>query len=196
MYIKGIPQHGIGSSIRRAPDGWKVVPRGNLSLHKLSWTTSCLSSSTVLCLAQQWDNYTNEVGQCHSSDIHQQAREDELPAPLSACTDNLGLMHKEECVSGSRTPTRVPRKDNITADRESRSTKDCCDWMLNLQVFQQIQLLMGPLQTDLFAFRLMKQLPNFYSWRPDPEATVTDAFNQDWAQTIGNLPSPMVLDST
>ena len=73
----------------------------------------------------------------------------------------------------------------ISADWESRSKKDRCDWMLNPQVFQQIQLLMGPLQTNLFASRLMKQLPNFYSWRPDLEATATDAFNQNWAQTRG-----------
>ena len=31
----------------------------------------------------------------------------------------------------------------------------------------------------------MKQLPNFYSWRPDSEAVTTDTFNQDWAQTRG-----------
>jgi len=87
----------------------------------------------------------------------------------------------------------LPGKDNITADRESRTTKDRCDWMLNPQVFQQIQLLMGPLQTDLFASRLTKQLPNFYSWRPDPEATATDAFNQDWAQTRGFANPPWCL---
>jgi len=74
----------------------------------------------------------------------------------------------------------LPGKDNITADRESRSTRDRCNWMLNPQVFQKIQWQMGPLQIDLFASRLKKQLPNFYSWRPDPEAIATDAFNQDW----------------
>jgi len=63
----------------------------------------------VLCQAQQRDNNTNEVGQCrqcHSGDIHQQARGDALPAALSACTVGLGLVHTEECVSGCRTPTR------------------------------------------------------------------------------------------
>ena len=44
----------------------------------------------------------------------------------------------------------LPGKDNITADRESRS-KDHCDWMLNPQIFNQIQRQMGPLQIDLFA---------------------------------------------
>jgi len=80
----------------------------------------------------------------------------------------------------------LPGKDNITADCELRSTRDRCDWMLNPQVFQKIQRQMGPLQIDLFASRLTKQLPDFYSWRPDPEAIVTDAFNQDWE----GLPTP------
>jgi len=57
----------------------------------------------------------------------------------------------------------LPGRDNITADRESRSTRDRCDWMLNPQIFSQIQRQMGPLQVDLFVFRLTKQLPNFYS---------------------------------
>ena len=87
----------------------------------------------------------------------------------------------------------LPGKDNITADRESRSTKDCCDWMLNPQILQLIHQQMGPLQIDLFASRLTKQLPNFYSWRPDPEAIAMDAFNQDWAQTRGFTNPPWCL---
>ena len=41
----------------------------------------------------------------------------------------------------------LPGKNNITTDSESRSKKDRCDWILNLQ---QIQQQMGPLQIDLF----------------------------------------------
>ena len=60
--------------------------------------------------------------------------------------------------------------------------KDCCDWMLNPLVFRQIQTLMGPLEIDLFSSCLSKQLPRFYSWRPDPEAENTYAFSQDWSK--------------
>ena len=35
--------------------------------------------------------------------------------------------------------------------------------------------------SDLFASRLMRQLPRFFSWRPDSEAEGTDAFSQDWS---------------
>ena len=87
----------------------------------------------------------------------------------------------------------LPGKDNIVADRESRLTRDRCDWMLNPLVFQRIQQQMGPLQTDLFTSRLTKQLLSFFSWRLNPEPTATDAFNQNWAQTRGFANPPWCL---
>ena len=87
----------------------------------------------------------------------------------------------------------LPGKENVAADQESRLMKDRCDWMLNPQVFSQIQQAMGLLQIDLFASRLTKQLPIFYSWRPDPEAQGTDAFNQDWSQRRGFANPPWCL---
>ena len=76
------------------------------------------------------------------------------------------------------------------ADQESRTIKDRCDWMLNLR---QIQAQMGPCKVDLFASHLTKQLPWFYSWRPDPEAEGVDAFNHDWSQTRGFANPPWYL---
>ena len=87
----------------------------------------------------------------------------------------------------------LPGKDNVAADQELRSMKDRCDWMLNPQIFRQINLCMGPLGIDLFVSRLTKQLPRFYSWRPDPEACATDAFNQDWSQMRGYANPPWCL---
>ena len=71
---------------------------------------------------------------------------------------------------------------NTIVDQESWSVRDCCDWMLNPSVFQRIK---RPLEVDLFASCLTKQLPLFYSWRADPEAAATDAFMQDWSQQRG-----------
>ena len=87
----------------------------------------------------------------------------------------------------------LPGKDNLVADQESRSMKDRSNWMLNPLVFNQIQFQMGPLEIDLFASRLTKQLPQFYSWRPDPEAQGTDAFNQDWSKMRGFANPPWCL---
>ena len=87
----------------------------------------------------------------------------------------------------------LPGKQNTVADKESRSMMDHCDWMLNPLIFNQIQSLMGPLENDLFASRLTKQLARFYSWRPDPDAENTDAFSQDWSKARGFANPPWCL---
>ena len=69
--------------------------------------------------------------------------------------------------------------------------RDHCDWMLNRSVFQQINTAMSPLEMDLFASQLTKQLLRFYSWRPDQEA--------EYAELGGLLglcqPSSVVFDT-
>jgi len=52
---------------------------------------------------------------------------------------------------------------------------------------------MGPLEIDLFASCLTKQLPRFYSWRPDQDAKSTDAFSQDWLKARGFTNPPWCL---
>ena len=87
----------------------------------------------------------------------------------------------------------LPGQLNSQADEESRTVRDHCDWMLNRTIFQQIEAVMGPLEVDLFASRLTKQLPRFYCWRPDPEAEATDAFIQNWAPIRGFANPPWCL---
>jgi len=41
------------------------------------------------------DYCTNEAGQCHSSDIHQQVGGNSLPGTVQASTDDLGLVHRD-----------------------------------------------------------------------------------------------------
>ena len=89
----------------------------------------------------------------------------------------------------------LPGKKNTTADQESRMTKDQCDRMLNQYVFSQIQTQMGPYNVDLFASCLLKLLPRFFSWRPDPQAEKVDAFSQDWSQIRGYANPPWCLIS-
>ena len=59
---------------------------------------------------------------------------------------------------------------------------DRSDWKLDLNIFQKIDHLFGPIEVDLFASRLTRQCPVYFSWRPDPYAAATDAFLQDWSQ--------------
>ena len=101
------------------------------------------------------------------------------------------------CTSRNITLTaeHLPGHLNVTADQESWLVRDRCDWMLNPHVFQKIQESMGPLEVDLFASRLTRQLPHFYSWRADPEAAATDAFMQDWSHLRGFANPPWCLIS-
>ena len=65
--------------------------------------------------------------------------------------------------------------------------------MFNPAIFQRIVTQMGPLEVNLFASRLTKQLPNFYSWRLDPELKATDAFLQNWGVIWGFANPPWCL---
>ncbi len=47
---------------------------------------------------------------------------------------------------------------NVTADEESRVMKDRTDWILCPGAFQDIIRQVGPLQVDLFAYRLTNHL--------------------------------------
>ena len=74
---------------------------------------------------------------------------------------------------------------NLTADEESRVMRDRSDWMLCPRVFVKINQRTGPLQVDLFASQLTKQLKDFVSWRPNPGAMAIDAFTLDWTKFKG-----------
>ena len=49
-------------------------------------------------------------------------------------------------------------------------------------MFQQVNVLWGPIDLDLSASRLNKKCKKYFSWFPDPQALATDAFAQDWSK--------------
>lgn len=72
----------------------------------------------------------------------------------------------------------VPGKDNAIADFHSRNfQKSQSDWMLDPRLFRELNRLLGPFRTDLFAARHNCQLSQYCSWEPDPWATGIDAFS-------------------
>ena len=89
--------------------------------------------------------------------------------------------------------TYIPGKLNVRADQLSRVKRDRTDWMLNRREFRALEQRWGPFTLDAFATRLNRQLPRYCSWRPDPEATLVDALQQDyrkeraWANPPFNL---------
>ena len=79
----------------------------------------------------------------------------------------------------------IPGVDNQIAGLESRELRDLLAWKLSPEVFQRINTIWGPLEVDLFASHLSYQLDHFFSWRPDPLAEATNAYQQDWAPVKG-----------
>ena len=71
---------------------------------------------------------------------------------------------------------------NTVADWESRHFRDASNWRLDQNVFSSLMQIRGPCAIDLFADRLNSQLPQFYSWKPDPLSIATDALLQDWSR--------------
>jgi hypothetical protein len=74
----------------------------------------------------------------------------------------------------------IPGIQNKIADYASRHffTKNL--WQLVPPAFQQIQTRYGPHDVDLFADRTSNLLPQYVSWKPDPEAIATDALSIPW----------------
>ena len=87
----------------------------------------------------------------------------------------------------------LPGVQNTIADEKSRTIVDRFNWKLNPNLYQRIDHLFGPIEVDLFASRLTAQCPVYFSWRPDPYATATDAFLQDWSQGISFANPPWGL---
>jgi hypothetical protein len=74
----------------------------------------------------------------------------------------------------------LPGKLNTEADWASRYFEDPGDWKLNSHQFEKVNARFGPLQLDLFASFHNHQLPDYFSWKPDPTAVAIDAFSQTW----------------
>ena len=75
----------------------------------------------------------------------------------------------------------IPGVCNVAADQLSREFNFDLEWMLSRAVFQNIVKVFGQPDLDLFASRLNAQLPDYVSWKPDPEARYVDAFTIEWS---------------
>ena len=85
---------------------------------------------------------------------------------------------------------------NVEADLESRQYRDGSNWKLDETIFQALGHIWGPMEMDLFADRLNKQLPAYASWKPDPMARVMDAFTCNWRKGLLYAFPPFCLIST
>lgn len=77
--------------------------------------------------------------------------------------------------------THVPGSEN-DADFESRNFNENVEWKLNETIFIEIVQIWGLPSIDMFASRLNKQVDQFVSWNPDPDAIAVDSFSLNWAK--------------
>ncbi|CAB4030534.1 Transposon Tf2-6 poly [Paramuricea clavata] len=80
------------------------------------------------------------------------------------------------------TVARIPGKENIEADYESRKCRRNTEWCLDKKLFHKAceKLHFMP-NIDLFASRINYQVKPFFSYHPDPEALAVNAFHQTWS---------------
>ena len=82
---------------------------------------------------------------------------------------------------------------NVDGDWESRQTKSSSDWKINRKVFNQLKVIFGTVEVDLFADRQNAQLQKCVSWRPDPFAMATDALQMPWTEMRGYALPPCCI---
>ena len=90
--------------------------------------------------------------------------------------------------------SHLPGTQNTIANSLSRSVVDTHDWVLHKTVFKKLNSLWGPILVDLFATKISKQLPRYFSWKPNPHAEAIDAFAQVWTDFRGFANPPVVLN--
>ena len=73
----------------------------------------------------------------------------------------------------------------VEEDAESRMSKTKTEWKLNEPCFHSIlSHFRGNPSEDLFALRTDVQPPTFFSYRPDPNAKVINAFAKKWNPVV------------
>jgi len=87
--------------------------------------------------------------------------------------------------------SRIPGRDNVSADKEPKKFKDMSEWKLVPTIIQGF--LLNRL-TDLLASHLTNQLADYISWRPNLGAIHTDTFAINWARlwSHASLPHPSI----
>ena len=111
----------------------------------------------------------------HSERLHS------LNTAMQPSPGNLGIVLAKTDNTAGRTsaePTQLSDRFRVQDTKGSiRLDDQLCGVSTNPTLF-------WPLQIDLFASCLTKELPQYYSWRPDPEAAATDAFTQKLSSQI------------
>ena len=181
---------GLGCQMPGAPQRRPLVSGGTDDAYQCSRTPSSLSCNQNLLQGEGLPQYSDSDRQHDCQSIHKPPG-----GTHSQTLNSIATQLWKWCLDHQvhLTAEYLPGVENKIADKESRVTKDHCDWMIHPEVFNQINTRLGPLEVDMFASRLTHQLPRFFSWGLDPAAEAVDAFNQDWSQFVGYANPPWCL---
>ena len=87
---------------------------------------------------------------------------------------------------GNNSVRHIPGRFNILADRLSRMLKSIqTEWSLSQRIANQVFLMMGYPNIDLFATGLNNRLPIYVSPIPDNRALAIDALSMNWDRIHG-----------
>ena len=147
----------------------KTLHRNALLAKIKIYVQSCLLKCFIVCisLAILFENSQGKVARLFLFLIY--VSNMSCPFRSSVCAisrSSKNALYATSCSNAEHLPGHL----NTITDHESWSIWDRCDSMLNQRIFQRIREKMRLQEVYLFASCLTKQLPQFYSWRADPEA--------------------------
>ena len=135
-----------------------MVSYRSITSHQLPRVISCLPSPQDLWKQPEEGLDLAGDGQCICSDIHQPKGRNTLHSIVQFSTANLGVVHSErDHVTGRASAGQFQYSGRYRIP-DSQGQMRLDDQPQNIQQSQ------GPLEIDLFASRLTKQLPRYYSW--------------------------------
>ena len=178
-------QGRMGRSLRKSTHKWALVRQRTHPAHKCIGAQGCLFGPKVLSKEPILQGGMPENGQHNGGSPCEQRRWYPFTLPLST---HIGTLCLERNIMISA--QRVPGKLNTIADSEKRVFYDSSKWKIDPPM---ISPFLKGCKIHLFVSRLSAQLPQYVSWRLNPEAVHSDALTMDWAPFKGYAFPPFNL---
>ncbi len=177
-----LSRFGAHSNGNQMSGSWTVTER-SLHINELELLAVYLALQTfvksdninVLCHVDNTTalSYINNFGGCRSTNSHSIAK-----IIWQFCErKNIWLR-----------ATYINTKVNILADKLSRAQGDNSDFYFKRDLFLSICDAFGEPKIDYFASFRTKQVPRFWSWKPDPESLRTDSLTAKWENNFYAFP--------
>ena len=152
-------QKGLGSQLPRSKYWRPLVSSGKDPPHQLSRTTSCLSSSEVICLQPESNLDPSSSGQHYSNRLPEQNGRYPFTFTLKTGCGDLELVHRKELDYPCRAPSRnrecTSRLGATTCTGQIPATGSSiemcsCSWKTSWAPFQSTCLLPGRMPNSRF----------------------------------------------